>query len=366
MTYAEATEEMALMWGVCLSKASVCNTTMRYGHCSHEIAQARGRELVEKGERPTSQPEQLVVSADGAMVQLTTGEWREARLAAFGEFAGVLDAATESVKATTDTITYFAQMTSAVAFEKAALLEWHERGGENATRVVAVNDGALWIQSFIDHHCPQAIRVLDFAHAQGYLGKVGKAIYDPGSDAFKQWYQAMSKQLGTQPPQRTLSQLRLLHRQHSAEPEQSEIDSAIRYLEKRRDMIDYPHFRKIQVPIGSGISESGHKVVMQRRMKQAGMRWGEANVNPMLSLRTALCNKRWAANWQAITDHVRQRKRAQVLPVQPVQTESIDTRPITKKDCTNLQQLKKKVTGGHKWKDHRWIFPHRQPLLHRN
>jgi len=37
--------------------------------------------------------------------------------------------------------------------------------------------------------------------------------------------------------------------------------------------------------------ESGHKVVMQKRLKQAGMRWAEASLNPMLALRTTLCNQ---------------------------------------------------------------------------
>jgi hypothetical protein len=40
---------------------------------------------------------------------------------------------------------------------------------EKAATVVAVNDGAGWIQSFIDYHCPQAVRIIDFAHALGYI-----------------------------------------------------------------------------------------------------------------------------------------------------------------------------------------------------
>ncbi len=80
------------------------------------------------------------------------------------------------------------------------LYEWHRRGGEKAKRVVAVNDGAVWIQSFIDYHCPQALRVIDFAHAQAYLAKIGKIVYGAETAAFKQSFARTSKQLGHQPP----------------------------------------------------------------------------------------------------------------------------------------------------------------------
>ena len=108
------------------------------------------------------------------------------------------------VTQTTD-VSYFSRVETAEAFSRSALVEWHRRGGENAHTVVAVQDGALWIQSFIDYHCPQATRVIDFAHAQGYVAAVGRAIYGPETDAFAQWYGQMSKQLGRQPPQRTVA-----------------------------------------------------------------------------------------------------------------------------------------------------------------
>lgn len=36
--------------------------------------------------------------------------------------------------------------------------------------------------------------------------------------------------------------------------------------------MQYPRYRQAQWPIGSGIVESGHRVVMQARLKGAGMR----------------------------------------------------------------------------------------------
>ena len=46
--------------------------------------------------------------------------------------------------------------------------------------------------------------------------------------------------------------------------------------------------------------ESANKLVMQARLKGSGMHWEAEHVNPMLALRTAVCNERWEEAWQAI------------------------------------------------------------------
>lgn len=358
LPYGEAREEMERMWGVTMTTATVRQITMRNGRLANDLIEREVARLEQETPRPTARPKQLLVSADGAMVQLTSGEWREVKTVAFGEFQPEWQGKKRAVQTRTTHISYFSRVEPAEAFTRSALYEWQRRGGENAQRVVAANDGAIWIQSFLDYHCPQATRVIDFAHAQSYVAIVGKAIYGAESREFHTWYQGMSRQLGHKPPQRTLSDLRFLQQQHPDHPQMSEIERAIRYLEKRRSMIDYPHFRKIGIPIGSGMVESGHKVVMQRRMKQAGMRWAEVNLNPMLALRMALCNNIWDENWRTIRHHSRQIRRDQRLQkAQPFKPKPQPAR-ITEADCQRLERLVKRKR--HPWKNHDWIFPHRR------
>ena len=244
MSYREAHQELELLWKVKISKGGLRDVTMRHGHVADALIQEKVAYLEATAPTPTAQPEQLVMCTDGAMVQLTSGEWREVKTVTFGEFGPHWDAKQRKVVTKTDNISYFSRVENAATFSRSALVEWHRRGGENAHTVVAVQDGALWIQSFIDYHCPQATRVIDFAHAQEYVATVGRAIHGAETDAFQQWYARMSKQLGRQPPQRTINELRLLQRQHPDHPEGEAIELAIRYLEKRLPMIDYPHFRR--------------------------------------------------------------------------------------------------------------------------
>jgi hypothetical protein len=300
------------------------------------------------------------------MVQLKSGEWREVKTVAIGEFETKWDEKSQERVTKTEKISYFSSADKAEGFSNKAVVEWPRRGGENAPKVVAVNDGAAWIQSFIDYHCPQAIRVLDFAHAQTYVAAVGKALYGAESETFPQWYAKMSKQLGTKAPQRTLNDLRFLWTQNQSHPQAAEIEQAIGYLERRRTMIDYPHFRKKGIPIGSGIVESGHKVVMQRRMKQAGMRWAEENLNPMLALRMAICNKRWASSWTDIQTHFLATKHLHRLSKK---ADAQQPQRVSEADVENLKLLadmvQKMTRKKRPWQNHRWVFPHRTPLSHK-
>jgi len=63
--------------------------------------------------------------------------------------------------------------------------------------------------------------------------------------------------------------------------------------------------------------ESANKVVVEARLKGAGMHWEPSHVNPMLTLRTAVCNERWEETWQEIS---REQRRQLTLQRQRVAT----------------------------------------------
>jgi len=73
--------------------------------------------------------------------------------------------------------------------------------------------------------------------------------------------------------------------------------------------MQYPQFQAQGWPIGSGIVESGNKLVVEARMKGSGMHWAEAHVNPMLALRNVICSDRWKQEWPKIEARLRQQAR---------------------------------------------------------
>ena len=60
------------------------------------------------------------------------------------------------------------------------------------------------------------------------------------------------------------------------------------YLERNRERMRYPRFRKQGLFFGSGVIEAGCKTVIGSRLKQSGMFWTVRGANAIIALR---CNR---------------------------------------------------------------------------
>jgi hypothetical protein len=230
---------------------------------------------------------------DGVFAPLVGGEWREVKLLTVGEVVAGSD---DTVHTTG--LSYFARMTDHEAFGWQALGELHRRGTLAAATVVAVADGAEWIQGFVDLHRPDAVRVLDFAHALGYLARAGQEALGAGTATASEWLATWAHELRHGDPDQVLAALAAL-------PAGEARDDAVRYLGARREQIRYAAFAAAGYPLGSGCAESGAKTVVQARLCGGGMRWAPAHVDPMLGLRTVLCGGRWEEAWPRIAGRLR-------------------------------------------------------------
>jgi hypothetical protein len=193
-------------------------------------------------------------------------------------------------------------LASAEQFEQLTLVELHRRGLEKSRQVAAVMDGADWLQSFVDYHRPDALRILDFPHAAQRIGQVGQVLLGEGTSESSQWIGERLHGLKHHGPAAILEELRSLQQQHPA----SEIlVENLAYLEKREAQMHYPQFQAQGWPIGSGMVESGNKLVVEARLKGAGMHWERGNVNAMLGLRNIVCSDRWTEEWPLIANQLR-------------------------------------------------------------
>jgi hypothetical protein len=205
-------------------------------------------------------------------------------------------------------LSYFSRKVSAQAFQRQALVEVQRRGVENAKEVAAVMDGADWEQSFIDFHCPQAVRILDFAHAAQHINPIGEHLHGEHTPESQTWLKERLHLLKHEGPDAILNEFETLQRKHL---DIQVISSNLAYLKKRKAQLQYPLFQAQGWPIGSGIVESGNKLVVEARLKGAGMHWAEEHVNPMLALRNILCSGRWKEEWPKIEARLRKQTRQQ-------------------------------------------------------
>jgi hypothetical protein len=292
MPFERAASELQAMLGVQVSDSTVRRQALAAGatweHIQTEQAQPAGsKRFPLPQEEPT---ERMVMSSDGGLVPLRGGVWAEVKTLVIGE---VVSPADGQSTVRSQAHSYFSRLADAATFADLASVEVSRRGVERATEVAAVQDGADWLQGFVDGHRHDAVRILDFAHAAGYLGQITEQAQLMGYHLPKGWFTVLRHQLKHHGPARVLKHLERLEQRWSL----SAITEALRYFRKREPQMQYPQFQADGWPIGSGSVESANKVLMQARLKGAGMRWQPSNVNPMLALRTILYNERWSQGW---------------------------------------------------------------------
>lgn len=315
MPFAQTAKMVAAFHKVQLSDETVRHLALEAG-AVQVTQQSAAVARMEAGELPVLEavPEKLALEVDGAMVPLVGGVWQEVRTVAIGEVS-----VTENHKGerlvTTHNLSYFSRLMDAERFQRAALAETERRGLAQAGQVGLLGDGAEWVQGFGDYHRPDARRILDFGHASERFTTIAELCSQAGVELGAEWAAEQRQQLKKEGGTTVLTTLRTLQQEvpHVA------LDEPITYLAKREALLQYSQFQREGWPIGSGAVESANKLVVEARLKGAGMHWHPDSVNPMLALRNVVCSDRWEESWPTIAQKLAQGrpKRADLSPTQP-------------------------------------------------
>jgi len=295
-SFAKAARELVWFTGATVHADTARQRTETAGSVLVAYETAEAARILHEHPAPPCTPDTLILSVDGAMIPLVHGQWSEVRTLAVGEVQPPVASSTGPVVHTTS-LSYFSRRIESATFGELATLELHRRGIEGARRVGAVVDGAVWCQSFVDLHAPEAVRILDFAHAAEYLTTIAQTTGVDGSLLSPSQLVELRHALKHDGPAVVLPLLRTLV---ATQPTNADLTSCLAYLETRVAQLQYPQFLADGWPIGSGIVESANKLVVEDRLKGAGMHWAEANVNGLLALRNAVCNDRWEECWEVI------------------------------------------------------------------
>jgi len=312
MPFAKAAALLACFSHTRISESTAQRHTETIGIAYQAVQLAQVERIEQDWPDVQEGPQKLVLSADGAMVPLVAGEWAEVKTLVVGEVGEPIERAGERV-VPTHSLSYFSRLSDAETFQRLTLAELHRRRLERAAQVAAVSDGAEWIQGFVDYHCPEALRILDFPHAAERVCQIGEVVLGAGHASLAAWQKRHLHQLKHARPSQTLTALRSLAADQLDQPV---IAENLAYLDKRLAQMEYPSFLAAGWPIGSGIVESANKLVVEARLKGSGMHWARASVNPMVALRNAVCNDRWDEAWRESSAQIRQAGLVR-RPVQP-------------------------------------------------
>jgi hypothetical protein len=205
MPFAHAAGELGRLTGAVVSESLAARLTEAAG-AAYVAEQTAAVERLER--QPTPEPAGpglLQLSADGAMISLVGRQWVEVKTLALGR---VVRAADGTVR--TREVSYFSRRAEHTTFRRLALVETHRRGVGTALAVVAVVDGADWLQRLIDFHRPDAIRILDFPHAVEYLTHASHEAHGAGTAATSEWIGRQAHALKHDGPDPVLVALRAL------------------------------------------------------------------------------------------------------------------------------------------------------------
>jgi hypothetical protein len=373
LPFEQVPEQLDFQVAVGVSVETVRRLTESAGMAQVAVEDEEVRQI-QRGTIPLGDgPSMQQVSADGAMVPLVKGQWAEVTTLVVGTVEP--GAPTEAVHTTP--VAYCSRLSSADPFIETATRILHRCGTEQAGTVVAVMDGAGWLQQLIDGHRPGtrlrvSVRILDFPHAAGYLCQAAQAAYGIGSQETSTWLDTWLHELKHGHPDVVLAALRQLPTPTSEAA--ASRATVLRYLTARRDQIEYASFQASGYPIGSGMVESANKLLVEARLKGSGMstpsRSGaRRNVNPMVALRALICmgawTQAWPHIWQHLRDQVTQRRRqrrparctADVPSSPPPPAEPAARRAATSHPAT--------VVNGHPTSDRPWAHGYDQRLLAR-
>ena len=170
---------------------------------------------------------------------------------------------------------------------------------------VGVADGAIANWSFLEGHTDK--QILDFWHASEYLSNASHAKYTKKSENSEreEWLtnQCHNLKYKKGAATRILNELKPCTEKRLTKQVRENLDAAISYFSnniKAGRMKYYDHVKN-NLPIGSGVVEAACKTIIKQRLGGSGMRWKDAGMKMILSLRALVKTEgRWDQFWEKI------------------------------------------------------------------
>jgi hypothetical protein len=201
------------------------------------------------------------------------------------------------------------------AIAELVAMHLHRLGAAGAASITFGADGAPWIWDRI----PTIVRlaqldkvpvheVLDCCHAAHHIS-LALAAMGLNEQERMPVYRGYRTLLRNGQWRRVVEELSDLA---ALDGESEDAQTEIAYLRKHgeAERLQYPTFRKLGLPLGSGAIESSIRRVINLRLKNNGMFWLEEHAEEMLQVRAQVISGRWDERVKAMRQHLRRHGRA--------------------------------------------------------
>ena len=149
-------------------------------------------------------------------------------------------------------------------------------------------------------------QVLDFYHACQYLKGVAKSRYPRSPSQREAWLDeqchALKHEQGA--AHKILADMLKIDDSKLGKTNRDALQAAITYFRNHLHQMNYAEAIAQHLPIGSGVTEAGCKIIVKARLGGAGMKWKDAGAAIVLSLRTlSYTAGRWPQFWAKINQY---------------------------------------------------------------
>lgn len=288
-SFARAAESLEEHYGIKLGASAVRVATLKHAQRAQKKLEAEYKESFRV--LPAVGAEHVIAEADGTLIRtvqpgLRKGkrprDWQEMRLVA----AQAKDSTTTVYGATFGSV----EETGRRWGHCARQASW----GANS-RIHALGDGAEWIRLQTQEVFQgQGNFLCDYYHVSQYLGAAAPVFRPNQPDSWRRTQQSRLKRGAVQ---RVIDTLEPALEPAGTADEDAPVRNSHRYLTNRLDCLDYPRALALGLPIGSGLIESGHRHVLQARLKKPGIAWLRAHADHIAHLRVLRANRQWATLW---------------------------------------------------------------------
>lgn len=170
------------------------------------------------------------------------------------------------------------------------------KGWTEQTNVRGIADGARHIRPrMAEAFCGSPFRfILDRPHAKEHLAEAGGELEKLGGAPKESWAASALTKLESGDAIEVVAELR----QANKGGKNDILRLAADYFERNGDAVAYKEYREQGWSTASSEVESGHRSVVQVRLKLAGTWWHPDNVKNILAIRMLRANDWWAEYWE--------------------------------------------------------------------
>jgi hypothetical protein len=185
---------------------------------------------------------------------------------------------------------------------------------ERKLRLAYVTDAGYWPQWYYQNvlrkmadpaHAGKRLEwewVVDYYHASSYVSQLAEGLFGATTQA-RAWAARMRHVLKeNNGVRRVLQSAGHWLRQLGYKMANSQkYHTGWNYLHNYRKWMPYARNKRLGIPLGSGVTEAGCKVIVTQRLKRSGMRWKTDGAQVILDIRTAFVSGVWQLSFEGFS-----------------------------------------------------------------